>query len=145
MEALYFYIVIQKWVKAGIVKLINNPYEYDLEVRDKVDVEVKKRITDTVDFDEIVKIEREGAMMGIAEQFAVLYRTKNVEQIKTALLEMTNPRFTNDEAEDFAQVIINFIPNINPLYKDLRIKPQKFLRQPKAEALLNPYYWYPLR
>lgn len=132
LEALYFYIVIQKWVKAGIVKLIINPYEYDLHIRDKVDVEVKKRITDTVDFEEIVKIEREGAMTGIAEQFAVLHRHKNKGQIKTALLEMANPRFNDEEAEEFAQVIIDFIPKINPLYKDLRIKPQKVLATTKG-------------
>jgi hypothetical protein len=42
LEALYFYIVIQKWVVARIVKLVVNPYDYDLSVRTKLEPQFSK-------------------------------------------------------------------------------------------------------
>jgi hypothetical protein len=120
LDSLYFYIVIQKWVKSGIVKLIINPYEYNLELRDRIDKKVEQRLlrTNKNDFFDIGK---SLVMENLAEQFAVIYKNKNKEFIIQSLLEMENPRFKESEAEEFANKIIEAVPRRNPLYDKLGI------------------------
>ncbi|MFY0607668.1 MAG: hypothetical protein JXR10_13205 [Cyclobacteriaceae bacterium] len=128
IEALYFYIVIQKWVKAGIVKLIINPTEYDLDLRDEIDKKIdirmksggipnKEKYFDTI-------------MDHTAEQFAQVYQKRDFNFIKQSLLEMATPRFSESEAENFALKIQQAISRINPLYKNLNI--------PLGRSSINP-------
>lgn len=118
LDALYFYIVIQKWVKAGIVKLIINPCEYDLDLRDKIDEKIKERIINSIPED-FFKIGRGSAEDHIAEQFAIYSQHKNKQQITEDLLKMENPRFTFQEAEEFAEKVMLQINNVNPLWEKI--------------------------
>ena len=120
LDSLYFYIVIRKWVKAGIVKLIVNPYEYNLDIRDSIDKEVKARF-ENLDMDLLFE-KNKGIMQDhMAEQLAVAYQNKSFEFTYNSLLEMKNPKFSESEAEDFAKSILAAVPRINPLYKGLRV------------------------
>lgn len=120
MEALYFYIVIQKWVKAGIVELIINPTEYDLKLRDEIDRQVEKRAQKT-DKEYFFQLQKDDLMVDIAEPFALSFGHKSLEEIKEHLLKIENPKFRDFEAEEFAKVVKDFYPKINPLYKNLNI------------------------
>lgn len=121
LQALYFYIVIQKWVRQGIVKLIINPYEYDFGLRDKIDKEAKERIG-KLDFERIYKDNKSEITETLAEQFAISFRNnRNKEYIINSLKKVNSPRFTDDEALEFADAIMDAFPRVNPLYKDLQI------------------------
>lgn len=120
LDSLYFYIVIQKWVRAGIVKLIINPYEYDIKLRDKMDIEVEKR-KNKFDGEKYFKIGRDQALETLAEQFSLIYKDKSKDYIVNSLLKMDQPRFTQDDADAFSKVIIKGFANINPLYNKLNI------------------------
>jgi hypothetical protein len=50
VNALYFYIVLQKWVRAGLVHIIENPFNFDKEAREKFTAEAEKRITANEEF-----------------------------------------------------------------------------------------------
>jgi hypothetical protein len=120
LDSLYFYIVIQKWVKSGIIKLIINPYEYDLDVRDNIDKKVEQRIKDS-NKEQLYDIAKDSMMNNLAEQFAITYKNKSKNYIIESLLEMNNPRFTEEDANEFASKIIEAIPRRNPLYDKLGI------------------------
>jgi hypothetical protein len=45
VNALYFYIVLQKWVKSGLVNIIENPFNFDKIGRDLLTGEAEKRIS----------------------------------------------------------------------------------------------------
>jgi hypothetical protein len=47
---LYFYIVLQKWVKSGLVNIIENPFNFDKTGRDLLTTEAEKRISDGEEF-----------------------------------------------------------------------------------------------
>lgn len=119
LDSLYFYIVIQKWVKSGIIKLIINPYEYDLDVRDSIDKKVEQRIKDLNK--EFFDIAKDSVLDNLAEQFAIFYKHRSKDYIIESLLEMKNPRFTEGDANEFANKIIEAIPRRNPLYNKLGI------------------------
>lgn len=120
LDSLYFYIVIQKWVRSGIVKLIINPYDYDFKLRDEMDIEVAKRIN-KFDKEKYLHINREHALENIAEQFSLIYKNKSKDYIVDSLLRMTQPRFTENDADEFSEIIIKGFENINPLYNKLNI------------------------
>ncbi|SDH07757.1 hypothetical protein SAMN04488062_10455 [Flavobacterium omnivorum] len=44
VDALYFYIVLQKWVRSGIVHLIENPFNFDSEAHSILKEEARKRV-----------------------------------------------------------------------------------------------------
>lgn len=120
MTALYFYIVIQKWVKAGIIQLIINPTEYNFELREKIDKKVEKRKNE-YDVEHFFNLEKDNLLVDMAEPFALIYGNKGVEFIKDKLLNIENPRFNEEDADEFAKVIRDFYPKINPLYQKLGI------------------------
>ncbi|MBO0947238.1 hypothetical protein [Fibrella forsythiae] len=121
LEALYFYIVLHKWVKAGIVKLIVNPYEYDFDIRKKIDAEAIKRVSALYDLPEFAELTLRRSTGYMAEQFATGMKNKSKEQIIELLLAMNTPIFTVDEAETLAVEILNVKEITNPLYKKLPI------------------------
>ena len=118
LNALYFYIVIQKWVKAGIVKLIINPCEYDISLRNDIDTQAKKRMLNS-NHEEFKRLTHEFSLNKLAQDFAVFLRHKNKDQIVDNLLSLESPIFTETEAEDFSIRIIDNIDNINPLWGKL--------------------------
>lgn len=129
LDSLYFYIVIQKWVNLGIVKLIINPYEYDLELRDEIDGKVEKRFASS-NKEEFFKIARGSVMENLAEQFSRVYKNRDKDYIIKSLLDMEEPKFNLSDAEEFSEKIINGIAKINPLYNKLNI--------PLNEKMLAP-------
>lgn len=121
LEALYFYIVVQKWVAAGIVKLIVNPYDYDATVKAKLDPQIFERARKLVantrtNEDDIDEVQRE-----FAEQLAASFKNRDKSYIVKAILGLQNPIFTEKEAAHFADQILEEIPNVNPLYSNLNI------------------------
>ena len=120
LDSLYFYIVIRKWVTAGIVKLIINPYEYDFGLRNQIDEQVEKRKA-VSDIAKIFEVGKDSAMENLAEQFSRVYKDKNKTYIVSSLLKMQQPTFTQLNAEEFAEKIIEGFPKTNPLYNKLNI------------------------
>jgi hypothetical protein len=121
IDSLYFYVVLQKWVRSGIVKLIVNPYEYNFELREKFDNEAKKRVNSFLSEKEYHKISMDEASDSMAEMLAQSYKGKSIDKIKQGLINMKNPRFDEKEAEDFAQLIYSKIKSCNPLYDKLNV------------------------
>lgn len=120
LEALYFYIVIQKWVRYGVIKIIVNPYEYDFDLRDKFDKLAYSRL-EKMDQDEALELGRNKIEDTLAESFAQIYKYKSKEYIKNELLKMQQPRFTENEAEVFSERIVTSFEKVNPLYNKLNI------------------------
>lgn len=129
LDSLYFYVVIQKWVRAGIVKLIINPYEYNLEIRDNLDVKIKERVTQ-LNQEKYINLSRPNIMENLAEQFSIIYKNRNKEYIVNSLLEMSQPHFNEKEAIEFADVIIKGFEDINPLYNKINIQPSQRMLAP---------------
>ncbi len=121
LDALYFYIVIQKWVKAGIVKLIVNPYDYDDDLKKSLESVIEKRaqklLTKNYTEEDLGSSKRH-----MAEHLAPIYKGKSKDFIIKNILSWENPRFTKLEAEEFAKLILDSEPFANPLFKDLNIK-----------------------
>lgn len=121
LEALYFYIIIQKWVKAGVVKLIINPCDYDTELSEIIRSQATKRVSNLEDqllygnFDKQIMYET------LAEILGGNFVNKSKTHIVESLIKMQQPTFTEDEAIEFAEFIINWKKNINPLYNKLNI------------------------
>ncbi|MAO49486.1 MAG: hypothetical protein CML16_01215 [Pusillimonas sp.] len=115
LDALYFYIVIQKWVKAGIVKLVINPCEYDFDLRDEIDKQIKERLL-KLNPDDFFEVGKESAKNHLAEQFAIYSKNKSKDQIIQDLLLLQNPVFTNEEAESFADKVLEHVSKTNPLW-----------------------------
>jgi hypothetical protein len=115
VDSLYFYITIQKWVKTGIVKLVVNPCEYDLDLRDEIDKQIKERAL-KVDHDHLLEIGRGPAEDHLAEQFAIHSRNKTKEEIIEDILSIRNPTFTSKQAESLAKKVLEYLPIINPLW-----------------------------
>ncbi len=120
LDALYFYIVIQRWVKSGIVKLIVNPYEYNFELRELIDKQVEVRFLKT-NKEELYKISNDEIQNSLAEKFATIYKGKSKDYIVKSLLEMEEPIFNVENASKFSEKIIEAFNRINPLYKCLNI------------------------
>ncbi len=120
LEALYFYITIQKWVKAGIIKLIINPVEYDFYLMEKITAEAKARIL-KLDKHQLIALDGDIVSQNLAEQLARYYKGRNREFILDEMLKMKQPLFTKDEAVKMTDEIIKSIPRINPLYEKLNI------------------------
>jgi hypothetical protein len=120
LEALYFYIVIQKWVKAGIVKLIINPCEYDMGLRNSTDEKTRTRLGGKTE-EELFEQSKMEVLSYIAEPFVLPYHKKNYEEIVASILGIQHPIFSREDAELLALEIQKQIPYLNPLYKKLNI------------------------
>lgn len=120
-DSLYFYVVIQKWVRAGIVKLIINPCEFDLELQEKFIREASIRLDKLYSDPEFSEISMARATETWAEQLALFYSDKSIIKIKQGLLNMENPKFTEEDAEIFAQKIYLKQKLKNPLYDKLNV------------------------
>ncbi|MDQ8012967.1 MAG: hypothetical protein REI96_10995 [Flavobacterium nitrogenifigens] len=132
LESLYFYTVLQKWVRAGIVKLIINPCEYNLKLRDEIDSLTEKRFSEAVKEGLAKdKIFQDEIQQDLAAQFANIFHNKNRAQIIENLLVIEQPSFSIQEAEDFADKIIEIMPKSNPLYK-------KLSADLKGRSMVNP-------
>jgi hypothetical protein len=130
LDALYFYIVIQKWVRSGVVKLIINPTEYDIELRDDIDKKIEERVAKTNFEEEYKTTGKEFALYNLAEQFAITYKNKSKGFIVKSLLEITTPIFSQVQAEDMADRIIEAFPRVNPLFNKLGV--------PLSQKMLTP-------
>ena len=120
MEALYFYIVIQKWVRSGIVKLIINPYDYDLDLRDKIDKKAFERVSG-LDANEMFDICKPETLRNLADAFTLGFRNNSKEEIYDHLINMQNPKFSPKDADEMADAILSPIPYRNPLYEKLNV------------------------
>ncbi|WP_316831821.1 hypothetical protein [Pedobacter aquatilis] len=120
MEALYFYIVIQKWVTAGIVKLIINPYDYDLDIRSEIDLAARKRVAG-LNQEAVFNASMPETLSHIADAFANSYENKSAEYIYESLLKLQTPVFSHADAEQLTQLILSQMDKKNPLYKKLEI------------------------
>jgi hypothetical protein len=120
LDALYFYIVIQKWVKSGIVKLIVNPYSYDMQLREKIDEKVFERF-DKIDKNAMFEASKSEALMNIADSFTFGFRKNNQQEIIGHLMGMTQPKFSEESAEELADAILAQMSSQNPLYNKLNI------------------------
>lgn len=120
LEALYFYVTIQKWVKSRIIKLIINPIEYDIRLRETVLKETKARVA-KLDKEAYIALDGDSVTESLAEQMALNYKGRNKQFIVEKLLQMQQPYFSRNEAVEFADRIIAAVPNINPLYNKLNI------------------------
>lgn len=105
MDSLYFYIVLQKWVRAGIVKLIVNPYDYNFELRDKMDSAAKIRVKELLDNSEYYEIMEKEGIESAAELFVNQSRNMSEPEIKKMLLNLVNPTFTDEQATAFSEII----------------------------------------
>jgi len=115
LEALYFYTVIQKWVRAGVVKLIVNPCDYDLQLRSEIFAKAEKRVLQLMR----ENYSEEETIVNLASQFAEIFVNKSRTEIVDSLITMNTPKFSASDAEMFADKIIEQMPLINPLYKSL--------------------------
>lgn len=118
LDALYFYVVIQKWVKSGIVKLIINPTEYDLDLRGKLEKKTRDRVEKT-DHDKFFDYSKDSMLNDLAEQFAIFSNNKDKNTIIQELMRIQQPTFTLEEAEKFAEKIITAIPRSNPIFNNI--------------------------
>lgn len=120
MDALYFYIVIQKWVNAGIVKLIVNPYSYDLTLRSIIDQRASERLN-ALNKDEIFNLSKPETLKNIADAFTEGFKNNTKEEIYNHLLAMKQPTFSPLDAEELSDMIYSQIPFRNPLYHKLQL------------------------
>lgn len=121
LDSLYFYVVLQKWVRAGIVKLIINPYDYDFALRDQLDKKAVERVNSFMsdpEYNEKLMLEASNSTI---EMLAPSFSGKSTSQIKHALLGMKSPIFKEEEAELYAQKIFDKQHLNNPLYKKLNV------------------------
>lgn len=120
LDSLYFYIVIQKWVKEGIVKLIVNPCFYDFKVREKL-LKISYDRLNKIDKEIYIKLEEHTFHENLAEILYPQFKGKNKDLIIEGLLKMKQPYFSTEEAEKMSEYIIKAEDNINPLNKKLNI------------------------
>lgn len=121
IDSLHFYVVLQNWVRAGIVRLIVNPYEFDLKLREEFDKKAFERVSALLSMPEIKERGMDDASESVAEMFAPSFVGKNESQIKIGLLNISNPKFEEEEAEMFAKIILSKQPFVNPLLNKLNI------------------------
>jgi len=115
VNALYFYIVLQKWVRAGLVHIIESPFNFDKEAREKLTVEAEKRISKNKEF------LKDPALMKEHEEMML-------EKFKTSMLGMprdileytirgTCPNYTNAQTKQLVTELKQYEKTL-PLYVD---------------------------
>ncbi|RZK72824.1 MAG: hypothetical protein EOO92_19555 [Pedobacter sp.] len=119
LEALYFYIVIQKWVRSGIVKIIINPIDYDFELGNNFFKMTTDRIN-SVGTGKLFAEQKDETTDAMAYQFAHAFKGSK-EKVIADLLALGNPILEHEEATDLAERMINQREFLNPLYNNLNI------------------------
>ena len=119
LSALHFYIVLKKWVETGIVKLVVNPVNYDFKLRDEFLKQAKIRVENFLSRNPDYSLDE--VYESLAEQFTNEYGHRSIQWLKSMLLDLSTPKFTEEEAEKFAFKIKEAYPRRNPLYNKLRI------------------------
>jgi hypothetical protein len=115
LSALYFYIVIKKWVELGIVKLIVNPVQFELQEK------AIKRATSTVESKHDIEIWSESTKNQMALSLTNTMGNKPIEWIYKVLIEMQQPKFNESDAQDMAARIKGAYTSHNPLYDKINI------------------------
>lgn len=115
INALYFYIVLQKWVHSGLVQLIESPFKFDREASEKLEKEAEKRISANEEFlqDPALLKEHEEMML---EKFKTSFLGMPQNIIKSAI-EKANPKFTKDQINQLAAELKQYEKSL-PLYVD---------------------------
>lgn len=116
VDALYFYLVIKKWVEAGIVKLIINPSEYDLDLRDKIDSLAHKRVFNEHNKARVYELGKEETEKNFAEQFAQYYTSNDENILIKQLSSINQSAFGIEEAKRIAKLIISSREQVNPIH-----------------------------
>lgn len=119
ISSLHFYIVLQKWVSAGIVKLIINPIAYKPALQKKFHGEAIARVKGITQ--ETYEKYKSETADHLAEHFANFFGTRSLEWLKNMLLNIQNPKFTDADAEEFSKKIKEAYSNRNPLYENLKV------------------------
>jgi hypothetical protein len=112
---LYFYIVLQKWVKAGIVNLIENPFMFDHKVMDSFLSEARKRVDATeklFDIEEL-KTEHDEMMMQKLQTSTLGLPLAELEKVVAKQYSYYSPEQVKQQAADLKQYAKTL-----PLYVD---------------------------
>jgi hypothetical protein len=127
VNALYFYIVLQKWVKKGLVHLIENPYSFEPETAKMFREIAGKRVDESGDFydDPVIKKEHEtmifdkfkSTVLGlpieaIEKTVKNAFPHYNAYQIKQTAIEMkahrkTQPLYVEFDDDERGELMIN--------------------------------------
>ncbi len=124
LDALYFYIVIRQWVKAGIVKLILNPWEYDRELHNKIvdnfrNEDIDAFIDKHSNLDTLMKNPDNPVAISVAETFAIDCPHRDKLSIIGYLRSLKSELVVESSIADLADRIIDAFPRLNPLYDKL--------------------------
>jgi len=112
---LYFYIVIQKWVKAELVHLIENPFSFDFETRKILCDEAEKRLKRNPEIFEDIESTKE-LDEPMLEHLKKSFLGKNIEIIENTLKE-THPTYTISQIKELAKELKQYEKTL-PLYVD---------------------------
>ncbi|MFH6948493.1 hypothetical protein ACHRV6_08395 [Flavobacterium sp. FlaQc-51] len=102
VNALYFYIVLQKWVKKGLIHLIESPFSFELETFEMFRDLASKRVNETEDIfkDPSVKAEHDAMMYEKLRTSILGLPSEAIEQtLKKALPHYSNSQIKNTALE----------------------------------------------
>ncbi|MEQ9217896.1 MAG: hypothetical protein RLO17_07640 [Cyclobacteriaceae bacterium] len=115
VNALYFYIVLQKWVRAGLVHLIENPFYFDKESREELLKQAETRVSalEKVFQDPELMAEHEEMMF---EKFKRSLLGMPLDVIKKTI-EGAYPRYSKEQIHNLALELKQYEKTL-PLYVD---------------------------
>jgi hypothetical protein len=115
VNALYFYIVLQKWVQADLVQLVENPFLFDADARDVMTKEAGKRVDELKDklFVPELMDQHEEMML---EKFKTSFLGMPLEVIKNTISK-SKPNLTQQQVDRLAQDLKQY-EKTRPLYVD---------------------------
>lgn len=113
VNALYFYIVLQKWVQADLVQLVENPFLFDKEAREVMTQEAEKRVAKYEDqlFVPELMNEYEDLML---EKFKTSFLGMPKEVIKKTI-EKSQPMLSQKQVDKLVQDLKQY-EKARPLY-----------------------------
>lgn len=117
VNALYFYIVLQKWVRAGIVHLIENPFRYDSRADVILKRQANQRVSRQEEFLNTPEIKRELVEM-MQDKFIKSFVGMPVEAIESTLRSTASfKRYSEEKITALAIEMKNYEKGL-PLYVD---------------------------
>lgn len=116
INSLYFYIVLQKWVVLGLVHIIENPFNFDQDGREKLCLEAEKRINQNKKFYDDPEITKELEAIS-NEKLRESILGMPINEIRLTL-KKAMPNYTDDQINQMAIEIKNREKKL-PLYVDL--------------------------